>query len=60
MQEYVSYKNTIDYSWTERISIDSLNNGLSKEDNFKMFTTPFVDEAIYLISKGIRNMFSNT
>ena len=60
VREYESHKTAIDYSWIERISIDSLNNGLTMEENLKLFTTPFADEIIYLISKGIRNMFPNT
>ena len=60
VREYESHKTAIDYSWIERISIDSLNNGLTMEENLKLFTTPFTDEIIYLISKGIRNMFPNT
>lgn len=32
------------------------NNGLTKEENFRLFTTPFIDEVIYLILKGIKTI----
>ena len=59
LQAYKSEISLVDYSWVKNISIDSLHNGLDQEDNCKLFTTPFVDEAVYLISKGLRNMFPN-
>ena len=36
------------------INIEGLNNGLNENDNLRLFSTPFVDEAIYLILKGIK------
>lgn len=33
-----------------------LNNGLTKVDNNRLFTTQFIDEAIYLIFKGLIKM----
>lgn len=32
----------------------SINNGLTQSDNLKLFETPFIDEAIYLILKGLK------
>jgi hypothetical protein len=32
----------------------SKNNGLTKSENFKLFETPFIDEALYLIIKGLK------
>ena len=43
----------------EMIRMENLNNGLSNEDNIKLFKTQFVDEAIYLILKGVKNIISN-
>lgn len=36
-----------------------LCNGLTKEDNERLFCTPFIEEAIYLIFKGIKAIFKN-
>jgi hypothetical protein len=38
------------------LSFVTLKNGLSKEDNIRLFNTPFVDEALHLIFKGINNL----
>jgi len=35
-----------------------LNNGLSVEENNKLFNTPFIDEALYLVFKGLTHVFS--
>lgn len=56
--EYVKHNKSIDYSWLSELTINSLNNGLSEDDNLRLFNTPFVDEAIHLITKGIRNLQS--
>lgn len=37
----------------ERLNYQNLNNGLSKEENNKLFKTEFIDEAIYLILEGL-------
>ena len=44
----------IDYSWINNIDISTLRNGLNDSDNQRLFITPFVDEAVYLISKGLK------
>jgi hypothetical protein len=31
-----------------------LNNGLTEEENNQLFTTPFIDEAIYIVMKGLK------
>jgi hypothetical protein len=36
-----------------------LNNGLSKEDNHRLFITPFIDEALYLVFKGLKSKFGS-
>lgn len=33
-----------------------LNNGLNEEENYRLFNTKFIDEAIYLVLKGLKNM----
>lgn len=54
LQYSVNYNELI-----EVIKNADLNNGLSKEDNDRLFVTPFMDEALNLIFKGIRNLFEN-
>ncbi|NME81855.1 TIR domain-containing protein [Clostridium sp. SM-530-WT-3G] len=39
--------------------VDITRNGLSLEENYKLFTTPFVEEAVYLILKGLKNIKEN-
>ena len=34
-----------------------LNNGLTKADNQRLFETQFIDEAVYLILKGLKKMY---
>ncbi len=43
---------------TTKLKLKNLNNGLSDNDNLKLFNTPFVDEAIYLIMKGLKRIIS--
>ncbi|MDR3283042.1 MAG: TIR domain-containing protein [Candidatus Methanoplasma sp.] len=40
-------------------SCDCLRNGLSAEENRALFETPFMDEAIYLVLKGLSNLKDN-
>lgn len=48
-------KHDVDYlSIKEKLKQADLRNGLSKEDNLKLFKTPFVEEALYLIFKGLQ------
>jgi hypothetical protein len=50
-------KYSVDYtSLTKILKIENLNNGLSKEDNYLLFNTPFIDEALYLIFKGLKSI----
>lgn len=57
VSEYNNHNMSIDYSKINKLNIDSLNNGLSEEENKRLFTTPFLDEVITLISIGLRNLF---
>ena len=57
LHEYQDNNRQIDYSWITGLDYSSLHNGLDEEDNKKLFITPFADEAIYLISKGLRRLF---
>lgn len=59
LDEYKKHGLSIDYSWIDKLSIKSLNNGLSQEDNLRLFDTPFPDEAVCLIAQGIRNIHNN-
>lgn len=48
----------IDYNQLlQKLKIENLNNGLSKKDNIKLFNTPFIDEALYLVLKGINCIY---
>lgn len=40
----------------EIIKNANLNNGLSKEDNLRLFTTPYIDEALNIIIKGLKSL----
>ncbi len=52
-------KYSVDYtSLAEILKIENLNNGLSKEDNYVLFNTPFIDEALHLILKGLKSIFN--
>ena len=42
--------------FTEKLKIENLHNGLDENDNLKLFSTPFVDEAIFLIMKGLKQV----
>ena len=48
---YSDYKSIV-----ELLKNCNLNNGLNKKENEKLFTTPFVDEAILLIIKGLKEI----
>jgi hypothetical protein len=51
---------SVDYNLIiETIKNANLNNGLSKEENYKLFTTPYIDEALYLVFKGLKSIFGN-
>lgn len=50
----IDYKDI--YSRLSKLSENGLNNGLSYEDNKKLYQTVFVDEAIELILKGLKNL----
>jgi hypothetical protein len=48
---------TVNYdSIIEIIKNANLNNGLSIEENNKLFNTPFIDEALHLVFKGIKSI----
>lgn len=58
---YEKFNTWNDFSYDDLdniIKIENLNNGLTKEDNYKLFKTQFIDEAIYLILKGMKNLFN--
>jgi hypothetical protein len=41
---------------SETILNMEFNNGLTDEENLKLLSTPFIDEALYFVFKGIRNL----
>ena len=49
---------SVDYkSIADLIITADLKNGLNNEDNEKLFSTPFVDEALNLIFKGLKSIY---
>ena len=42
-----------------KYSPDDLHNGLSREENFVLARTPHIQEAVTLVSRGLREVFSN-
>lgn len=49
--ERVLYSKIVD-----NIKAINLNNGLSEEENIRLFHTPYVDEAVYLVLKGLQSI----
>lgn len=50
-------KYVADYlSVTNKLKGVILNNGLSEEDNIKLFNTPFIEEALHLVLKGLQSL----
>jgi len=48
----------VDYKAIEDKLINTeLNNGLSKDDNDKLFNTTFIDEAMHFIFKGLKVLY---
>ncbi|MNO25489.1 hypothetical protein D3C76_153260 [compost metagenome] len=42
----------------EKIKDAELNNGLSVDENIKLFNTSFIDEALQLVFKGLKNIYT--
>ncbi|MCJ7689497.1 MAG: hypothetical protein MUO60_09295, partial [Clostridiaceae bacterium] len=48
----------VDYKAIEdKLKNAELNNGLSKDENEKLFNTTFIDEAMHLIFKGLKVLY---
>ncbi len=43
-------------SLLDKLKFENLNNGLTNEDNKRLFATQFIDEAIFLILKGLKTI----
>jgi hypothetical protein len=41
----------------KNLTINDLNNGLTPEENSRLFVTPHIPEIIYLVLKGLKNCF---
>ena len=52
----VEYSNAINTLKPSSIS-KLLNNGLNDKDNHRLFETPFIDEAVYLVLKGLKKIY---
>lgn len=50
---------TIYSSLLARANKIELNNGLCIDDNILLFNTPFIDEAVHLIIKGLKSLYGN-
>lgn len=68
IQNNSGYKALLDFSKSRDISVDynsiietiksaNVNNGLSKEDNDRLFITTYIDEALNLVFKGLKALF---
>lgn len=58
---YEKFNTWNDFSYDDldkMLKIENLKNGLTEDDNYKLFKTQFIDEAIYLILKGMKNLFN--
>lgn len=51
--EIVNRLSKINIDWPKNENGDNLNNGLSKEENIRLFNTPYTNEAMSLIFKGL-------
>jgi hypothetical protein len=69
IENNAGYKDLLDYCSTqddqytvnydeiaEIIRRADLNNGLNREENIKLFNTPFIEEALHLVFKGIKRI----
>lgn len=52
VDDYSSAINTLTSS-----GISKLNNGLNEKENYRLFETPFIDEAVHLLLKGLKNLY---
>lgn len=59
----LDYINEIDSQYTPNytdlnkiLNYQNLNNGLSEEENDQLFNNEYIDEAIYLILKGLNDL----
>ena len=51
-------ENLVDYENIAQIILKAdLNNGLCDDDNYRLFNTTYIDEAVYLIFKGLKNLY---
>lgn len=70
IQNNVGYKELLNFSLSRNIKYSAnydlyvkliknadLQNGLSKSDNDRLFSTPFIDEALTLVFKGLRTLY---
>ncbi len=54
--QWCEYNNHhIDYEYFDKVTLDDLNNGLSKEDNWKLSHSVDIIEIVSLILKGLSN-----
>lgn len=55
-EEPTNYEKICNY--LSNLNFKALHNGLSVEENLKLFTTVYYDEAIHLILKGLKEIYS--
>ena len=51
---YASKGHPIDYSWIDSITVDDLNNGLTLEENERLFTTTNIMDVVSLVLTGLK------
>ena len=52
---YKAKGENIDYSWIDSLTISNLNNGLTDEENKRLFNSVNVMEIVSLVLKGLFN-----
>ena len=56
---YASKGQPVDYSWIDSITIDDLDNGLTLEENKRLFITTNIMEIVSLILHGLSKKLNN-
>lgn len=57
---YISKGQNIDYTFLDKVSIDDLNNGLSIEQNIRLFYSVNIMEIVSLVLSGLNNKLGHS
>ena len=55
LKYYADKGQSIDYTWIDKLSADDLNNGLTIDENNRLFVSTNIIEVVSLILKGLSN-----